>query len=203
MPPHGHGGGHHHGGGGGGWGGPWWGGYPFPVDTGPTVVIDNASSGCVVTDVEGRTRIVPCDLGDDGTDEDTPPAEDMDTPIPVMRSAISIAAGRHQPASTPYYRFAGQARSYPFDWSGRPGGVPQGHRAGETNELSGADLYESGPYYKPWPALQGRGFRMPGGQNESLSGLFDLSTNEKNLLMLAGAAAAGLFLYRRMKRRRR
>ncbi len=200
MPPHGgHHGGHHHGGGG-GWG---WGGYPAFYDGGgPTIVIDNAASGCVVTDQAGVTRIVPCALGDD--DE---PAPRPKSAVPILRSAIGIAAGGRGAGrgSTPYYRFAAQARSYPFDWNGRPGGVPSSRVAAESRELGNADLIESGggPYANmAWPPLASRNFRLrpPG----PLSGVLDgLSDNEVKAAKIAAAAGALFLIWRHVRRRGR
>jgi hypothetical protein len=190
--------------------------FPYPMYDGGTTVVVGAPENCVVTDGLGRLRLVPCDIvpaldaaaflamsGDEVTvvDEVTPKA-----PTPIIRQGIRIGAGRLNPGSTPYYQFAAQARNYPFDWHGRPGGVPSSRVAAESRQLGLAgsgDLYESGlnPYTIAYPALAHRGFTLPG---RPLAGfLDDLSTNEKRLLGLAAAGGLAYFLLQQMKRKRR
>lgn len=184
---------HHHGGGGGGWG---WGGYPVMYGgDGPTIVIDNAANGCVVTDSAGITRVVPCALGDD---------EKPVSSSPVLRTAINVSQGGRGAGrgSSPYYRFAAMPRSFPFDWNGRPGGVPQSRVAAESRELGGADLIESGldPYAQAWPPLASRNFRLrpPG----ALSGVLDgLSANEVKAVKLAAAGTALFLIWRKLRKR--
>lgn len=113
---------------------------------------------------------------------------------PILRSAINLANGRRQPpGSTAYYRFAAQARSYPFQWHGWPGGVPEGQRAAETRELSGGDLYESGltPYQLQYPPLRERNFQAPAGFVD------DLSDSEKKALVVGAVGLAALVLLAR------
>jgi hypothetical protein len=124
-------------------------------------------------------------------------------PNEIIWSSINIGSGRRRGGTTPYYRFGAQARSYPFDWHGWPGGTPASQAAAETRSLSGSgDLYESGlsPYASAYPPLQGRGLRMPG---QPLEGVWsDLSSNERRLV--AGVAlVGGAFLIGRMLRKRR
>lgn len=93
---------------------------------------------------------------------------------PKLRGMV-LTRSRDPNASTPYYQFGGQARSYPFDWRGRPGGVPSAMPAAETHELSGSgDLIESGlnPYTLDYPPLAHRG-------------LGELSHNEGKAVKLA------------------
>lgn len=206
MPPHGgHG---HHGGGGGRRGGSpvWWGGYPSDGGGDTTVVV--GMPGCMAKDPMGRLVPVPCTspLGDTG---DAIPESDGAThnvpllpPAAITRTALNVVSGRKRGGSTPYYSFAAQAKSYPFDWNGRPGGVPQGHRAGESSELSGGgDLLESGlnPYAKKYGPLDHRAFRI--GRQTAFSGVMDLSDNEK--ILAAGAVLAGAFLLWRSRKRRK
>ena len=181
--------------------------YPYPVDYGPVIV--QSSPDCIAIDKLGRPHMVPCDavvlsgLGSLG-DGEAVTVVDVDESTmrgTITRSAMNIANGtRRRGGSTPYFRFGAQTPSYPFDWHGWPGGVPQGTRAAETRSLSGADLYESGlsPYSVQYPPLAHRGFRAP------LEGfLSDLSTNEQKLLGLIAAAGAGLFLWKRFGKRPR
>ncbi|MCC7024571.1 MAG: hypothetical protein IT338_17220 [Thermomicrobiales bacterium] len=121
-------------------------------------------------------------------------------PGPIIRTAINLANGRRQPpGSTAYYRFAAQARSYPFQWHGWPGGVPGGQRAAETRELSGGDLYESGlsPYQLPYPPLRDRNFQAPAGFVD------DLSDSEKKALVVGAVGLAALVLLARRRNKGR
>ncbi len=75
--------------------------------------------------------------------------------------------------------------------------------AGETRELSGADLIESGlnPYAQAWPPLASRNFRLrpPG----PLSGILDgLSDNEVKVAKIAVAVGALALIWRKIGKRR-
>lgn len=165
-----------------GWGLPWW----MP---GPSLTIGLGSLG-----------------------DDAPMVDVIDEvsagPLPVavspLRQALAITSSQRLPGSSPYYNFGAQPSRYAFDWHGYPGGVPSSRAAGETRGLSGGgDLYESGlsPYSAPYPALRGRGFRMP---HPGLAGLVsDLSDNEKKLLTIGAIGLAALVAWRHMKKSKR
>lgn len=121
--------------------------------------------------------------------------------------------------SSPYYQFGAQRR-YPYAWSGAAGGVPQSRVASESRGLGIFDLRESGlspdpRAYRPFPALKKsmlhQGYvpaadyppvrfagREPDDPRGDGRGALGLSDSEKKFGILAIAAIAGWFVYKRL-----
>jgi hypothetical protein len=111
-----------------------------------------------------------------------------------------------------YYQHAGSPASYVYNWNG---GAPSGLRAAETRSL-GADYIDvSARFHKElsdytdYPVSMSqysktRSVLRPGPeQGKMIDGLGffgALSGNERRLLMIGGAALAGWFIWKRMKR---
>ncbi len=131
---------------------------------------------------------------------------------PVVVPAIRMASGRRPlPSAAVYYRYADQPLQYPFDWRSFPGGQPASRPAGETRDLSGAGLYDSGlnPYTDHSGPMKRR-LLTPARDSLGSSGgcalaglVSDLSESERKVAIVAGAAALGVLAWRHLRGKRK